>query len=118
MNSNIVLGKRGEDLAVEFLQKKGLQILERNWRCMYGELDIVAKDGEVLVFVEVKTRSSVSCGHPLESLNAKKILRLRRLGNLWTMKHNSFSAIWRIDLVAIVLSENNVVDIEYLQEVA
>ena len=61
MARNMALGARGEDVAVEFLIDAGLEIVERNWRCRYGELDVVATSGDRIVFVEVKTRSGVGC---------------------------------------------------------
>ncbi len=79
------LGRRGEDLACEHLKNVGLRVLDRNWRCAEGELDIVATDaaGTTVVFCEVKTRSGVGFGSPFEAVTQGKRRKLRRLGALW-----------------------------------
>ncbi len=97
------VGRFGEDLAADYLGDAGLRILERNWRCRDGELDIVAVDGEVLVFVEVKTRSGVGFGDPAEAVNRAKVSRLRRLAVRWLVEHDD--TYWpqlRFDVVAVV----------------
>ncbi|TMR21000.1 YraN family protein [Nonomuraea turkmeniaca] len=71
--NDLELGKQGEQIAVIYLEAKGMKILERNWRCRYGEIDIIAEDGPTLVVVEVKTRSSRSHGTALESVNPAKL---------------------------------------------
>lgn len=77
------LGRRGEDLAAEWLQAHGLRVLARNWRCSEGELDIVATDNERLVVCEVKTRSGERFGTPFEAVTQGKRRKLRRLGMLY-----------------------------------
>jgi putative endonuclease len=77
------LGVRGEDLACTELERQGMQVLERNWRCRLGEIDIVAAEaganGLTLVFCEVKCRSGLGCGHPLEAITFSKMRTLRQL---------------------------------------
>jgi putative endonuclease len=68
MAAKDALGKRGEDLAADYLRGAGLSIVERNWRCALGEIDVIARDGGETVFVEVKTRAGVGYGHPLEAI--------------------------------------------------
>jgi putative endonuclease len=96
------LGKRGEDIAAAYLVKGGYRILERNWRCARGEIDIVATLGGDLVFVEVKTRSSTAYGHPLESITLVKLARLRALAGAWCQAHPEVSGSLRIDAVAVL----------------
>lgn len=81
------LGKTGEDRAERFLKDRGYRILHRNYRCPLGEIDIVARDGNTLVFVEVKTRSTSRFGTPVESVDERKRNRLRRLA-LYYIKNN------------------------------
>ncbi len=85
------IGARGEDLACAELQRQGLQILDRNWRCPTGELDIVAAEvgagGVTLVFCEVKCRSGLRFGHPLEAVTYAKLTTLRQLAAIWTRQH-------------------------------
>ena len=81
------LGRRGEELAAAFLVRAGYSILERNWRCRQGEVDVIAFDGREIAFVEVKTRTSVLFGHPLEAITPQKLARLRRLAGTWCERH-------------------------------
>jgi putative endonuclease len=99
--SRQALGKWGEVLAADFLENQGYLIIERNCRTPYGEIDIVAQDGGVLVFVEVKTRSSDTYGFPEESITSKKREHLisAAQGILQSMSERSIS--WRIDVIAI-----------------
>lgn len=99
------VGRFGEQLAATYLCDAGLTILERNWRCSDGELDIVARDGEVLVFVEVKTRSSVAFGDPAEAVNPAKANRLRTLALRWLAEHREDDTYWpqlRFDVVSVL----------------
>jgi putative endonuclease len=77
------VGRFGEQVAADHLAATGLVILSRNWRCPSGEIDIVATEGNTLVFVEVKTRSSLTYGSPAEAVNARKAARVRRLALQW-----------------------------------
>ena len=112
------LGKRGEDVAVEHLARCGLTVVERNWRCPQGEVDVVATDGTELVFVEVKTRSGVRFGYPLEAITALKLARLRRLAHAWCAAHpgNGGRRI-RIDAIGIVLTDRGLIEIDHLEGV-
>ena len=97
------LGRRGELLAAQMLEEKGLIVLSRNWRCSEGELDIVARDciGTV-VFCEVKTRSGTGYGTPLEALTAAKRKRLRRLAQVWLHDCSTSYRTTRFDVVGIL----------------
>jgi putative endonuclease len=97
------VGRFGEDLAATYLHDAGWHVLERNWRCADGELDIVAVDGGVLVFVEVKTRSSTAFGDPAEAVGPAKAARLRRLAVRWLDAHGDRH--WpelRFDVLSVV----------------
>jgi putative endonuclease len=94
------LGRRGEDLAARQLGAKGYQIVAQNWRCETGELDLVAREGECLVLVEVRTRRGRSMGSPEESITAAKQARLIALGEAY-VQENDWGGDWRIDVVAI-----------------
>ena len=80
------LGKLGEELAASYLQEKGYRLLERNYRCRLGEIDIVALDGEVLVFVEVRCRTSGRFGLPQESIRREKQAKLRKLAQYYLLR--------------------------------
>ena len=104
--SNSKLGARGEALAVLHLIDAGMEVIDRNWRSRYGELDIVARDGDVLVFVEVKTRSGVGYGTPAESVTHTKQLRIRGLALAWLDERGSPWVRLRFDVVAIMMTRN------------
>lgn len=106
------LGARGESIAAEWLERHGYGIVDRNWRCAHGELDIVARKAETLVFVEVKTRSGSGAGHPLESVTPAKLTRLRRLVPAWFSAHPGVHADRiRLDAIAVhVLGDRSVVE--------
>ncbi|NUR85948.1 MAG: YraN family protein [Nonomuraea sp.] len=95
------LGKQGEQLAVDYLQSRGMRVIERNWRCRHGEIDVLACDGTTLVVVEVKTRSSRSHGTALEGVGRAKLNRLRLLAAQWLAgQEQRFGAV-RVDVVAL-----------------
>ena len=97
------LGRRGEDVAAEWIEAQGMRVLERNWRCAEGEIDLVALDGDDVVVVEVKTRSGAGYGHALEAVTAAKLARLRRLAVAWSRAHPGRGRGLRIDVVAITV---------------
>lgn len=102
-NSRRRLGQWGENVAALQLEAKGLVLIERNWRCRDGEIDLVARDGEVVVFVEVKTRRGREFGAPEEALTSRKAQKLMHLGQLYMAEHEMDDVNWRIDLVAVEL---------------
>lgn len=122
MAAKDVLGRRGEELAAAYLVKAGYAILDRNWRCPQGEIDIVAFDGRETVFVEVKTRSGLLFGHPLESITAQKLARLRRLAGAWCDAHpnaDHSGASWRVrvDAVGVIAAPGIDPEIEHVKSV-
>jgi len=97
------LGKNGEEIAINFLKKRGYQILEKNYRCRLGEIDIVAKDKEKIVFVEVKTRVSLIFGLPQEAVNYSKQMRLTKLALTYLSYHKLKNVPCRFDVVSILI---------------
>ncbi len=97
------LGRLGETLAGAFLKNKGYQILEKNWRTPYGEIDLVARQAESIIFVEVKTRSSRSLGPPEISITHRKAEHMRSAAEYYIQQHPEVQADWRIDVVTIQL---------------
>jgi len=110
-----VLGRTGEDLAVDHLIDRGYEIVARNWRCPVGEIDIVARDASTTVIVEVKTRAGLRFGHPLDAITPVKLARLRRLAGAWCAEHEPGGRV-RIDAVAVIASRDGIV-IEHVQQV-
>jgi putative endonuclease len=107
------LGRYGEDVAARHLGEAGLTILERNWRCDLGELDIVAREGGVLVVCEVKTRSGEGYGSPFEAVTPVKAARLRRLAARWLAEHDVAAAEVRFDVVGVLRASRGAAAVEH-----
>ena len=112
------LGRLGEQLAAEYLQQAGMRILDRNWRCAEGELDIVAAERRVLVACEVKTRSGLGFGSPLEAISRRKQARLRRLAISWIRAHGVLFDEVRIDVIGLVRDRAGHFTIEHVRGVS
>jgi putative endonuclease len=97
------LGPRGERIAAAYLTDAGLRVLDRNSRCRDGELDIVAREGDALVFCEVKTRRAVGFGHPVEAVGPAKQRRLRTLAQRWLAAHDEHAPDLRFDVVGVLV---------------
>jgi putative endonuclease len=109
------LGAYGEGRAARELTGQGMVVLDRNWRCELGEIDLVLRDGDVLVVCEVKTRSSVAYGTPLEGVTEQKALRLRRLAARWLSDHGMRVREVRIDLVGVLVPAGGGVQVDHVR---
>lgn len=101
-------GEQGEDFAVRLLKRNGYKIIERNFRTKLGEIDIVALSGDTLVFVEVKTRWSKKFGLPEEAVTPKKLRKIKRVGQLYSLTHPTAPKKMRVDVVAIEVEKGRV----------
>lgn len=109
-------GLLGENAAVFFLKEKGYIILERNFSCNLGEIDLIARDGGTFVFVEVKTRTSLAFGAPQESVDQRKQYRLSRLASYYVNRYNLGGQACRFDVIAVMLDrEDKVISIEHIK---
>lgn len=111
------LGRRGEAIAAEFLESAGLTVIDRNWRCRLGELDLVARDEREIVVVEVKTRSGLGFGHPFEAVTPRKLARLRLLAGQWRNAHPALRLPVRIDVVGVTAPHGRAPRVEHLRGV-
>lgn len=112
-------GDLGERLAVEYLKKQGFKIIDRNFRIRGGEIDIIALDSDVLVFIEVKTRRSHEFGTPLEAITSWKLRSLIKTAQFYKLKQPRLPDAMRIDAVAIILDyENNPISIELVKNIS
>ena len=102
MDGHLALGRYGEELATRYLRERGMQVLERNWRCPEGEIDIVALDGNCLVVCEVKTRAGTGAGDPVEAVTWEKANRLRRLAAAYLRSRPGSVAHARIDVIGVL----------------
>ena len=105
MMNNRKSGIEGENLAVEFLKKKGFVILERNFKTKVGEIDIIADDKGTLVFVEVKSRENTKFGQPIESITAKKVYSIRRTAEWYLSKKRMYDKACRFDVIEVLRGE-------------
>ncbi len=116
--SRRALGAYGEELAARLLTgERGMTLLDRNWRCPEGELDLVLRDGDVLVACEVKTRRSEGCGTPHEAVDATKLERLQRLLWRWAAEHEVHPQDARVDLVAVLRPRRGPAVLDHVQGV-
>ena len=106
MNARGKLGSDGEDIACAYLESLEYEVLERNYRCDGGEIDIVAGRNETIVFCEVKTRRTDRWGEPSEAVNFQKQARIRRLGARWLAEHGVRPGSVRFDVISLVVDEN------------
>lgn len=104
MNKRLT-GRYGEDLAIDYLKKNGYKIIETNFSCNLGEIDIVAKDGKTLCFIEVKYRQSDNYGSPLEAVDSRKASKIAKTAQYYCLVKNIKEVPMRIDVVGIISSE-------------
>jgi putative endonuclease len=115
MHAKDALGKYGERIAARCLRDAGFDVLETNWRCPRGEIDIVAADGRTLVICEVKTRSSVAFGDPAEAVGFVKAARLRTLGVQWMTDHPGGWDEIRFDVVSVLRRGSGPAQVRHLR---
>ena len=118
MQAKDAVGGYGERVAAGHLERVGMVVLARNWRCELGEIDLVARDGDDLVVCEVKTRRGVAFGSPLEAVTPAKAARLRRLAARWLHETGVRPAAVRIDVVAVLAARRGAASVEHLRGVA
>ncbi|WP_104088091.1 YraN family protein [Arthrobacter sp. GMC3] len=118
MKAKDALGQSGERVAADYLEDHGMRVIDSNWRCSAGEIDLVALDGASLVIVEVKTRRSRRYGDPLEAVTAAKLQRLRTLAVLWAREHRHVMGALRVDAVGVIMDGHSAPSIDHLKGVA
>jgi len=120
-NSKQLLGATGEEIAVDYLVSQGYVVFDRNWRSKSGEIDIIASEKfnsqDELIFIEVKTRSSRDYGDPIQAITATKYLRMYRLALEWLSENSASREAWRLDVISIVISRAQEVEIDHLKRV-
>ena len=99
-------GRLGEKIAAGYLKERGYRVVTVNYRCPEGEIDIIARHGKFLVFIEVRTKTGRDFGSPEESITYQKRKRLRATAYHYLMEHDSLSSLWRIDFVAVELDKD------------
>lgn len=112
-----IFGDKGEDLAAKTLRKKGMKILERQYKTRIGEIDLIARDRDEIVFVEVKARRSRAFGYPEEAVTNIKIEKIYRVGMQYLKEKKLIDSPWRIDVVAILFKDQEP-EIEHISNVS
>jgi putative endonuclease len=110
------IGRLGEDAASVYLEKKGYEILARNFRCREGEIDLIAKDQEWLVFVEVKSRTSIKYGYGREAVTPRKQAKIIDVAQHYLLQLNNYEIPCRFDVIEVDLFQGDVVSIEHYQD--
>jgi len=112
-----ILGKSGESLAEEFLRSKGYEIVERNFKTRFGEIDLVAKDGDTLVFLEVRTKKNAVFGHPFDTVNLKKQRKIINMAKMFlVVKDIPASTVCRFDVIGLIAEEGKEIQIFHLRD--
>jgi putative endonuclease len=109
------LGAAGEEAVAAWYVRAGFTVLDRNWRCRDGELDVVVADRDLLVFCEVKTRRSARFGAPVEAVTAAKQARLRRLAGRWLEEHGTGGRAVRFDVASVVPGSGGGLEVSVLE---
>lgn len=109
-------GLQGEDIAVSFLKTQGYNVVARNYRQRFGELDIIAKDGETFVFIEVKTRKNDRYGNPFEAVDSRKQIKLSRMAQDYISRNGLEDKPARFDVVAILLTPGSPPKVEHIRD--
>ncbi|HSU17976.1 YraN family protein [Longimicrobium sp.] len=116
VSQNKPMGDRGERMAAEHLERAGWTVLARNFRVGHREVDLVARRGEVVAFVEVKTRAGLGYGHPLEAITAKKRREIQFVAQMWVDRHGREGDSYRYDAIAVLLPTGGEPRIEHVED--
>lgn len=111
------IGDIGEEKATEHLRKIGYKILDRNYRCRFGEIDIIAKYNDYIVFIEVKTRRGEGYGRPIEAINSAKLNRILKTVNFYLAEKRMFDSNIRIDAIEVLLSNLKEIRLNHIENI-
>lgn len=114
LNSRQRLGQSGEETVIRYLEKNGYTILIKNYRCKIGEIDIIARDGADLVFIEVKTRSGLGYGSPAAAVTIRKQRQITRAAQWYLAEQQLFDAPARFDVISVLCGEANLPQIDHI----
>lgn len=112
---HVSLGKSGEDAAVKFLQKLEFTILEKNYRTPVGEVDIIARENDIIVFVEVKTRKSLRCGNPFEAVDLRKQRQVSKVALDYITRKGLIDSPARFDVISVTVHDERQADVEIIR---
>ncbi len=115
MSDRHELGREGERAAAAYVTAGGMSVIARNWRCRHGEIDLVAREGSTVVFIEVKTRRGQRLGSPLGAVTPEKVARLRRLAGAWLQDSGGHRGPVRIDAVGLLRQPDGNFAVEHVR---
>lgn len=107
MSDRQTIGRKGEDIAAEYLTQRGCEVLERNVRTAYGEIDLVVMKGSSLVFVEVKTRTNRAYGYPETGITETKMMHMVNCAENYLQEHPEYSIAWQLDVISVELDKDD-----------
>jgi putative endonuclease len=114
--ANKLLGDRGEAIAAAYMAERGWLVVHRNYRVGHREIDLVARRGEVVAFVEVKTRGGRGYGHPLEAITRRKRREIQQVAAAWVNAHGAEGDVYRFDAVGILLQSGGEPQVEHVED--
>ncbi|MDO8669625.1 MAG: YraN family protein [Candidatus Buchananbacteria bacterium] len=114
---NSKIGRLGEDLAGQFLENNGYKIVDKNFRTRYGEIDLIARGADEILFLEVKTRSSALYGYPEQAVDAKKISHLLGAAKIY-LRIKNLNIFWRLDIISVEIAGNGEFKIKWFKDIS
>lgn len=116
VNLRQILGKKGEKQAARYLKKKGYKVVTANYRCKYGEIDLIARDADILIFVEVKTRTSSDFGVPAAAVDYRKQQQISKVAHHYLITHHNDDVDARFDVISILSPRGQKTEIEHISD--
>lgn len=113
-NLRQILGQKGEKQAAKYLKKKGYKLVTANYRCQYGEIDLIAKDADILIFVEVKTRTSTDFGDPAAAVDYRKQKQISKVAHHYLVTHHNDDVDARFDVISVLSANGKKTEIEHI----
>jgi putative endonuclease len=113
-NLRQILGQKGEKQAAQYLKKKGYKVVTANYRCQYGEIDLIARDADILIFIEVKTRTSTDFGGPTAAVDYRKQQQISKVAHHYLVTHHNDDVDARFDVISILSPIGQKTEIEHI----
>ncbi|MFT5728648.1 MAG: putative endonuclease [Desulforhopalus sp.] len=113
-NLRQILGQKGEKQAAKYLKKKGYKLVTANYRCQYGEIDLIARDADILIFIEVKTRTSTDFGDPAAAVDYRKQQQISKVAHHYLVTHHNDDVDARFDVISILSPNGKMTEIEHI----
>lgn len=113
-NLRQILGQKGEKQAAKYLKKKGYKLVTANYRCQYGEIDLIARDADILIFIEVKTRTSTDFGDPAAAVDYRKQQQISKVAHHYLVTHHNDDVDARFDVISVLSPNGKKTEIEHI----